>query len=519
MKRDLMTLPLDLGSELIVDNFAGGGGASTGLERAFGRPVDVAINHDPEALAMHAANHPHTAHYCESVFDVDPDEITNNAPVALVWLSPDCKHHSKAKGGKPVDKKIRGLAWIALRWAAKVKPRVIMPENVEEFQHWGPLTAEGRPDPKHKGRTFRSFLNALERHGYRVEYRELRACDYGAPTIRKRLFLIARRDHLPIVWPKPTHGAPSSVGVQSGKLMPWRTAAECIDWSIPCPSIFERERPLKDATLRRIARGIMKFVVNSADPFIVSYYSDEDRFRGGSLDAPLGTTTTANRFAIVSPTLVQTGYGERPGQAPRVPGLDKPLGTIVACGAKHALVAAFLAKHYGGNETPGAPLVSPMSTVTTVDHHALVTSNLIKLRGTCRDGARTDEPLHTISAGGLHHAEVRAFLIKYYGNDKDGVDPREPLHTVPTHDRFGLVTIRGEDYAIVDIGMRMLTPRELARAQGFPDSYVLDPMFNGKPLSKTSKVRMIGNSVCPDLATALIVANFAHEKRIAGVAA
>jgi len=516
MKRDLMTLPLDLGSELVVDNFAGGGGASTGLERAFGRPVDVAINHDPEALAMHAANHPHTAHHCESVFDVDPDEITNNQPVALVWLSPDCKHHSKAKGGKPVDKKIRGLAWIALRWAAKVKPRVIMLENVEEFQHWGPLTPEGRPDPKQKGRTFRSFVNALQRHGYRVEWRELRACDYGAPTIRKRLFLVARRDHLPIVWPAATHGAPSSVGVKSGKLQPWRTAAECIDCSIPCPSIFERERPLKDATLRRIARGIMKFVVNSADPFIVSYYSDEDRFRGGSLDAPLGTTTTANRFALVSPTLVQTGYAERPGQAPRVPGLDKPLGTIVAGGAKHALVSAFLAKHYGG--VTGTPIDVPAGTVTAVDHHAVVTSNLIKLRGD-NVGQPTDEPLRTIGAGGLHHAEVRAFLVKYYGNEKDGVDLREPLHTVPTHDRFGLVTIRGEDYAIVDISMRMLTPRELARAQGFPDSYVLDPMFNGKPLSKTSQVRMIGNSVCPDLATALIVANFAHENQMSGVAA
>ncbi|MDR5881081.1 DNA cytosine methyltransferase [Caballeronia sp. LZ032] len=518
MKRDLISLPLDLGSELIVDNFAGGGGASTGLERAFGRPVDVAINHDPEALAMHAANHPHTAHHCESVFDVDPDEITGNQPVALVWLSPDCKHHSKAKGGKPVDRKIRGLAWIALRWAAKVKPRVIMLENVEEFQHWGPLTPEGRPDSKQRGRTFRSFVNALQRHGYRVEWRELRACDYGAPTIRKRLFLVARRDHLPIVWPAPTHGAPASAGVKSGKLQPWRTAAECIDWSIPCPSIFERTRPLKDATLRRIARGIMKFVVNSADPFIV-HLTHHGADRTASIDFPLATVTGAHRGeqAVIVPTLVQTGYGERPGQAPRVPGLDKPLGTIVAGGAKHALVAAFLAKHYGG--VTGTPIDVPAGTVTTVDHHALVTSNLIKLRGTCRDGQPTDEPLHTISAGGMHHAEVRAFLVKYYGNEKDGVDLREPLHTVPTHDRFGLVTIRGEDYAIVDIGMRMLTPRELARAQGFPDSYVLDPLFNGKPLSKTSQVRMIGNSVCPDLATALIVANFAHEKQISGVAA
>lgn len=583
-----MTLPLDLGSELIVDNFAGGGGASTGLERAFGRPVDIAINHDAEAIAMHLANHPQTAHYCESVFDVDPAAITRNQPVGLVWLSPDCKHFSKAKGGKPVSKKIRGLAWIALRWAATVKPRVIMLENVEEFVTWGPLGTDGRPCPKNRGRTFRSFVNALARHGYRVEHRELRACDFGAPTIRKRLFLVARRDGLPIVWPTPTHGDPKSAAVRAGALQPWRTAGtDVIDWSIPCPSIFKRERPLKDATLRRIARGIMKFIVNSADPFIVSYYSDETRFRGAPVDEPLGTTTTANRFAVITPTimhithqgddrtraadaplatittakrgeqalvaatlvkhnfgdtpcqdaatplhtvttqanrfgvvattLIQTSYGERPGQAPRVPGLDKPLGTVVAQGVKHAAVTAFLAKHYGG--VTGTRIDVPAGTVTTTDHHAVVTSNIVKLRGTSRDGAPADEPLHTISAGGTHHAEVRAFLIKYYGEGGQWQDAREPLHTIPTRDRMGLVTIHGEDYAIVDIGMRMLTPRELARAQGFPDSYVLDPIVNGKPLSKSAQVRMIGNSVCPDVATALIRANFSHERQLAHVAA
>lgn len=591
-----MTLPLDLGSELIVDNFAGGGGASTGLERAFGRPVDIAINHDPEALAMHAANHPHTKHFCESVFDVDPIAITGNQPVGLVWLSPDCKHFSKAKGGKPVSKKIRGLAWIALRWAATVKPRVIMLENVEEFVTWGPLGADGRPCPKNRGRTFRSFVNALARHGYRVEHRELRACDFGAPTIRKRLFLVARRDGLPIIWPTPTHGDPKSAAVRAGALQPWRTAGtDCIDWSIPCPSIFERARPLKDATLRRIARGIMKFVVNSADPFVI-HLTHHGADRAASIDAPLATVTGANRgeqalvaahitkfranstgsaadaplhtvtaggdcarpagaahaMGVVAATLIQTGYGERPGQAPRVPHLDKPLGTIVAGAAKHAAVTAFLAKHYGG--VTGTRIDVPAGTVTTTDHHAVVTaqivgcggragqsrprnaseptatltskadttvavSHLVKLRGTCRDGAPADEPLHTISAGGTHHAEVRAFLIKYYGEGGQWQDAREPLHTIPTRDRIGLVTIHGEDYAIVDIGMRMLTPRELARAQGFPDSYVLDPVVNGKPLSKSAQVRMIGNSVCPDVATALIRANFSHEQQLAHVAA
>ncbi|MFM0630722.1 DNA cytosine methyltransferase [Paraburkholderia xenovorans] len=619
MKRDSISLPLDLGSELIVDNFAGGGGASTGLERAFGRPVDVAINHDPEAIAMHTANHPHTKHYCESVFDVDPLEITGNQPLALVWLSPDCKHFSKAKGGKPVSKKIRGLAWIALRWAAKGKPRVIMLENVEEFQTWGPLDKDGNPDAKQKGRTFRSFINALRAQGYVVEWKELRACDYGAPTIRKRLFLVARRDHLPIVWPTPTHGDPKSAAVRAGKLLPWRTAAECIDWSIPCPSIFERARPLKDATLRRIAKGIMKFVVNSSDPFIVKFQENSTgqsldeplhtvmagapRFgviaptlmhvthhgadRTAGVDAPLATVTGANRgeqalvaatlvkqnfgetpcqdvgsplhtittqgnkFGVLAATLVQTGYGERAGQAPRAPGLDKPLGTVVAGGVKHAVVSAFLAKHYGGVVGTGVDV--PTGTVTTSDHHSvvtaqlvgcggragqsrprdasepmatvtskadttIVTSHLLKLRNN-QFGQDDRDPMPTLTAGGGHVGEVRAFLIKYYGNDKDGQSLRMPLGTIPTHDRFGLVTIHGEDYVIVDIGMRMLTPRELARAQGFPDSYVLDPVVNGKPLSKSAQVRMIGNSVCPDLSTALVVANFAHEKQIAGAAA
>nr|WP_321951041.1 DNA cytosine methyltransferase [Burkholderia cenocepacia] len=327
---------------------------------------------------------------------------------------------------------------------------------------------------------------------------------------------------------------------------------------------FERERPLKDATLRRIARGIMKFVVNSADPFIVpiAHYNGRDsvhagdeplrtitahpkggsfavcvphvtKFRANSIgsaaDAPLHTVTAggdcarpagaAHAMGVVAATLIQTGYGERPGQAPRVPGLDKPLGTIVAGGAKHAAVTAFLAKHYGGHESPGSSLGASIGTITTQDHHHLVTSNLVKLRGTSRDGQPVDEPLHTISAGGTHHAEVRAFLIKYYGEGGQWQDAREPMHTIPTRDRIGLVTIHGEDYAIVDIGMRMLTPRELARAQGFPDSYILDPIVNGKPLSKSAQVRMIGNSVCPDVATALIRANFSHERLLTGVAA
>jgi DNA (cytosine-5)-methyltransferase 1 len=366
------------------------------------------------------------------VFDVDPVEITGNQPVALVWLSPDCKHFSKAKGGKPVSKKIRGLAWIALRWAAKVKPRVIMLENVEEFQTWGPLAADGKPDPKQRGRTFRSFVNALRAQGYVVEHRELRACAFGAPTIRNRFFLVARRDHLPIVWPTLTDGDRKSVGVQSGKLLPWRTAADCIDWSIPCPSIFERTKPLKDATLRRIAKGIMKFVVNSRDPFIVKFWQNSTgqmldepfhtvmagapRFgivtptlmhvthqgsdRNAGVEALIATVTGANRGeqALVAATLIQTGYGEREGQSPRVPGLDKPLGTAVAGGVKHAVVSAFLAKHCGGVVGTGVDV--PTGTVTTTDHRSVVTAQLVGSGGRAGQSRPRDagEPLATVTS-------------------------------------------------------------------------------------------------------------------------
>lgn len=649
MKRDFMTLPLDLGSELIIDNFAGGGGTSTGLERAFGRPVDIAINHDPEALAMHAINHPHTKHLCESVWDVDPIKITNNQPVGLVWLSPDCKHFSKAKGGKPVEKKIRGLAWVTLRWAAKCKPRVIMLENVEEFKTWGPLIQDDegnwKPDPAKKGKTFDSFVRQLQSHGYKVDHRELRASDHATPTIRKRFFLVARRDGLPILWPKATHGAPTSPGVLAGKLLPHRTAAECIDWSIPCPSIFERKKPLADATLRRIAKGIMRYVVDAAQPFIVGQGGPIYSGKPVSANQPLGTIPTESHRAIVVPsivpvthqggdrsesvnepfrtitganrgekalaaaTLVQVGYGEREGQAPRALNIEKPLGTVVAGSSKAALVTAFLNEHANASNqrvmpadeplrticaqvkgghfsmvsaalvgvggrvgysrprsvdepvatitakydtavvsahitkfrtgSTGSDMVEPVPTITAGPKenpagapHALgiVTSNLIKLRGTS-NAAATDEPLGTISAQGQHHAEVRAFLLSYYGSETDSDRPDDPLRTITSRERFGLVTIQGQDYEIVDIGLRMLAPPELYRAQGFPEHYIIneipDPALlfvDGQqttewpltlpriPLTKSAQVRMCGNSVCPPLSEALIRANFAHER-------
>ena len=530
---------LPISDELVVDLFAGGGGASTGIEQAIGRHVDIAINHDPEAVSLHQANHPQTEHHVSDVFEVDPVTVTHGRAVGLLWASPDCKHFSKAKGGKPVSKKIRSLAWVVVKWAKAVAPRVICLENVEEFQTWGPLAADGRPCPDRKGRTFQRWVSALHGLGYVVEWRELRACDYGAPTIRKRLFLVARRDGAPIIWPEATHAAPDSLPVRQKKLQPWRTAAECIDWSIPAPSIFERERPLADATCRRIAKGIVRYVFEAVEPFIVPMtHSGGDRVHAST--EPLRTITTAQRgeLALAVPTLIQTGYGERPGQAPRVPGLEKPLGTVVA-GQKHALVSAFLAKHYTG--VVGSDLSDPIATVTSVDHHSLVTANLVGVgarAGQSRPrgmdeplatitakadvaiaashlvklqqnsvGQDVRNPMHTVMAGATRFAQVQAFLIKYYGADQ-APELSDPLHTVTTRDRFGLVMVKGEPYQLVDIGLRMLTPRELYRAQGFPESYLIDHGADGRPLTKTAQVRMCGNSVCPPLARALVAANY-----------
>lgn len=516
--------------ELVIDNFAGGGGASTGIEAAIGRAIDIAINHDPEAIAMHLANHPRTLHLTEDVWNVDIRRVVAGRKVGLAWFSPDCKHFSKAKGGKPVEKKIRGLAWVALRWAGIARPRIICLENVEEFVTWAPVhrkpvaggrrkrcrhcgeLIDGRPCPARKGQTFLRWVSQLRGLGYAVEWRELRACDYGAPTIRKRLVIIARCDGQPIQWPARTHGP---------GLKPYRTAAECIDWSIPCPSIFlTREaarkvgcnRPLAEATMRRIARGVKRYVLEAAQPFIVPVtHQGSDRVE--SINEPLRTITGAHRGekALVVPVIT---YAQQGGSA-RDSGL--PLHTITASRKdQNALVTAFLAKHFGGHETPGSDLAQPISTVTTQDHHALVASHLVKLRGTCRDGQPVTEPLATVSAQGTHLAEVRAFLLKYYGAEQD---PRldDPLHTVTSKARFGLVTVHGQDYAIVDIGMRMLTPRELFRAQGFPESYIIDggkrsraPLFSaaGERLSKAAQIRMVGNSVCPPLAEAIVRAQF-----------
>lgn len=481
---------------LIIDLFAGGGGASTGIFQALGCDPDVAINHDAVAIAMHQANHPGTRHFVQNIWDVPPKIATQNNPVRLLWASPDCKHFSKAKGSAlKRDREIRSLAWVVEKWGRDVRPLVIILENVEEFISWGPLDRNGKIIASQKGATFRAFVRRLRRLGYQVDWKELRACDYGAPTIRKRLFLVARCDGLPIVWPEPTHGP---------GLTPYCTAADIIDWSIPCPSIFERKRPLKDNTLRRIAEGIKRYVIESAEPFILNLT------HGGRLepiDRPLKTITAAHRGekAMVAPAMISIANynGKNPAND-----ANSPLTTVTANpkGGHHALVSAFLAKHYGG--VVGHEVTRPIGTVTSIDHHSLVSSHLVKLRGTCKHGQPVDDPVATITGGGTHIGEVRAFLLKYYGTDQD---PRlhEPLHTLTTKDRFGLVTvnIHGEPYVITDIGLRMLQPRELFRAQGFPDDYQIDIVMNGKNITKSDQVRMCGNSVCPPIARAIVSAN------------
>lgn len=501
--------------ELIVDSFAGGGGASLGIAMALGRGPDIAINHDAEALAMHAANHPGTLHLSKNIWQVDPLDHVGRRRVALAWFSPDCKHFSKAKGAAPVKRSIRDLAWVVVLWARRARPRVIILENVEEFRDWGPLDLAGRPCRERKGETFDRFVGELRRLGYRVEHREIRACDHGAPTIRKRLFLIARCDGLPIMWPAPTHGAPHDPGVVSGKLKPWRTAAEIIDWSLPCHSIFlSREegralgvnRPLADKTMARIAKGERRYVIEAAEPFIVPVtHAGDTRVHG--IGEPLRTVTTAHRgeHALVSPFLVPR-YGEREGQEPRTRAVGAPCPTVVPTGNGGSLVAAFLAQHNGG--MVGHDAREPVSTIVQKGcTQAVVSAGLVNLKGSDRRMAAPDAPAPTICAGGWHLGEVRAFLIKYYGTGGQWQDCRDPVHTVPTRDRLGVVMVAGEPYEIVDIGMRMLSARELFRAQGFPDSYAIDLEHEGRPLTKTAQIRMCGNSVCPDLAAALVRAN------------
>lgn len=524
MKRDDINNPT-LFDELLVDNFAGGGGASTGIELALGRPVDIAINHDPNAIEMHKKNHPYTLHLCESVWDINPEEVCNGRKIAMAWFSPDCTHFSKAKGGKPVKKEIRGLAWVVLNWAKlaeRLKPRVIFLENVEEFKTWGPLTEDGYPDPEHKGETFHEFVNALRSCGYEVEWRELKACDYGAPTTRKRFFMIARSDGKSIIWPEKTHAPSNSEDVKTGKKKPYVPAKDIIDWTIPSKSIFERKKTLSEATNKRIARGIFKYVFNNPNPFILQightgFSKDRNHtinepirtivsknehclitptimvnntnHPGSDVQDPIKTITSGGHHALVVPTLLQMGFPDNDGK--RVLNIEEPIGTITSGGNKFGLSStvlvksAYIEKAYGGYYVgAGSKIEDPLSTITSVDHNRLCTLEL----------------------GTIHSKSVDAFLIKYYGQGI-GQSLSEPLHTISTKDRFGLITINGKSYEIVDIGLRMLQPRELYLAQGFPPDYEIEIGASGKALTKAQQVARCGNSVPPAFAEALVRAN------------
>ena len=540
-----------INGELIVDNFAGGGGASTGIELATGYSVDIAINHDPEAIKMHKANHPNTEHYCENVWAVDPVKACKGHPVALAWFSPDCKHFSKAKGGKPKDKNIRGLAWVALRWAGLVRPRVIMLENVEEFKTWGPLNRRHHPIRAKQGKTFERFVQQLRELGYEVEFRELIAADYGAPTMRKRFFMIARCDGKPIVWPEPTHGPADSEEVKAGLLKPYVGAYTQIDFNRPCPSIFDTSeevkekygiravRPLAPKTMKRIARGLKKFVLDNPEPFIIQCNHGGERrpndirepmptitgkhgygivepkivpymgtnttnHSGGNCKNPIHTITTGNQQCLISPTLIQY-HSETSKDEVRGQSIEDPIMTVDGSN-RYGLVTSFLHKYYDGGYTgAGDTVENPLPTVTSWDHNSLCAVNLIQMNNHC-DGRDVKEPIPTITAGDGHFGEVRAFLIKYYGQGT-GQDVKEPLDTVTSRDRFGLVTINGTDYQIVDIGLRMLEPKELYGCQGFPDDYIIDHDYTGKTYPRSEQVRRCGNAVCPPIPAALVKAN------------
>ena len=587
-----MKAQISMWEEKIVDSFAGGGGASTGIELATGRVVDIAINHDPDAILMHKTNHPHTTHYQASVWDVDPLEVTGGSPVGLLWASPDCKHFSKAKGGKPVDKNIRGLAWIVLRWAGTVRPRVVILENVEEFQTWGPVR-RGHPVKAKAGQTFRRFIDQLEGLGYAVEWRELVAADYGAPTTRKRFFLIARCDGRPIVWPEPTHAPADSPEVLAGKKLPWRSAAEIIDWSLPCPSIFDTreeirekyglsaQRPLQPNTMRRVARGVDKFVVKSANPFLV-VVNHAGEFRGQEIGDPLQTITAKHGYGVASPvmapltmhnnenatgtkitepvnTITSSGAGghqmvitpamiqyhtERTERV-RGQGVTDPIMTIDASNRyglaaaslvkyygsdnqgqsagvplhtvttkdREGVLAANLAKFYGGAYTgDGSKLSAPLHTVTAVDHNALTATHLVKMKGTNLGGPMS-EPVQTITAGGGHHGVVTTQITRAEpGADlRHWPEIRELLNTYCGYDLGPedviLFQIGGAWYFMADIGLRMLTPRELYRANGFPDDYKIERDYTGQTYGKSKQVARCGNAVPPPFATALVRAN------------
>ena len=540
--------------EMIIDNFAGGGGASTGIELATGRAVDAAINHDPDAILMHQTNHPQTRHYCESVWDVDPWEVTRGRPVGLAWFSPDCKHFSKAKGSKPVDRNIRGLAWIVLKWAGTVKPRVIILENVEEFQTWGPVR-KGKPVKSRRGETFRKWKEQLQALGYEIDHRELVAADYGAPTIRKRFFLIARCDGKPIIWPERTHAPKDSEEVKSGKCKPWRGAAEIIDWTMPCPSIFDTTdeikekygiravRPLAVNTQKRIARGIEKFVLQNKEPFIVPIGYGERKGqapRVHDINEPLSTIVGSGKQYLAMPSLIQ--YHTEQSERVRGQGMDEPIMTLDAAN-RYGLSVAYLAEYFqngrpldvksplhtsttkdreclcmahmekffsGGYTGNGSDANTPLGTVTAVDHNGLVETFISKFYKT-GTGQKTDEPLHTVTTSAGHFGIVTVKMNRSEINLHHWNEVRELLNAycgyAIAEDEILLLDVDGTMYFISDIGLRMLTPRELYAANGFPPDYIIDHDYTGKAYGKTKQVARCGNAVPPPFAEALVRAN------------
>lgn len=600
---ELSPAQISVYNEIIVDSFAGGGGASTGLELALGREVNIAINHDPAAILMHKTNHPYTEHYQASVWDIDPREVCRGRPVGVAWFSPDCKHFSKAKGAALVDKKIRGLAWITLRWAGTVRPRVIFLENVEEFQTWGPVR-KGKPVKKKAGQTFRKFIQQLRDLGYEVEWRELVAADYGTPTTRKRFVMVARCDGNPIVWPEPTHAPRDSEAVKSGKLLPWRSAAEVIDWSLPCPSIFDTKaeimekyglkavRPLADNTMRRVIRGVDKFTIKSGAPFIVECNHGGDghtrataepantitgKYTGGLCEPvlspitvtntsnsvgamanePVHTVTTAGNQMLVTPSLMcigQTGGGDRirdvrepvpttvskqeaclaaasliqyhteQAENVRASGLGNPINTIDASN-RYGLTCANLVEYYTG----GRPLdvQEPMHTVTSHDREAVVAAHVVKFKGT-NLGSSPADPVQTVTAGagqnrscgGGNFAVCKTLLCKVPADSRNLQHWPEIRALLNTHcgyelaeDDLLLLDFGGALYYIADIGLRMLTPRELYKAMGFPEDYKIEMDYKGNPYPKNEQVARCGNAVCPPLAAAVARANLPEWAR------
>ena len=517
---------------LIIDCFAGGGGASVGIEMALGRQVDIAINHDPDAIAMHKENHPHTLHLTEDIFKVNLQKYVKGKHVALMWASPDCTSHSKAKGGKPRDKGLRILPWAVFKHAKTILPDVIIMENVEEIQQWGPLDETGHPIKERKGEDYKKFITAMKSLGYVFDSRELIAADFGAPTTRKRWYAIFRRDGKSIVWPEPTHNKDGSNGLKK-----WVPVSTMLDFKNLGKSIFGRKKPLAQNTMNRIGRGLKKFVFENEKPFIVQVNHGGETFRGQSIDKPLSTITARHGFGKITPYIVPIGYGENKNQKPRVHGPDETLGTIVTSG-KHYMCTPYIIQYHSETakaEVRGQKVSEPIMTLDTSNRYGIVAAFLSKFykSGT---GQSVLEPIHTITTSAGHFGQVNIlavekdklfeygideetaqkctwvsqFIIEYYGQGT-GQTVDDPLHTIVTKDRFALITVFGNEYVIVDIFLRMLTPEELKLMQGFPRDYIIDKV-DGKPYPKSKQVARIGNSVVPIMAQKLVEANCGYLK-------